>query len=227
MLTKSVRRDKIICNEFLKGETLMLKNIIFDYGNTIIRYEPYEIVESFGVTDQKDKCQLVQVCFDRKYWDKLDDGTLSQADFVKQVKTELPHCLHKIAEEICNDWYKVTPVIEGVEVLINKLKRQGYKLYLLSNIGEMFCLDRSKIKLYNEYFDAGVLSSEEKLIKPDVKIFECLLDRYGLKAEECFFVDDLQANIDGAARCAIRGFKFEANVNELEKAIYNMRQAAY
>ena len=43
------------------------------------------------------------------------------------------------------------------------------------------------------------------LAKPDPAIYQTLLDRYGLKAEECVFLDDTKANIDGALRAGMQG----------------------
>ncbi len=199
----------------------MLKNIIFDYGNTIIRYDTREMVTSFGVTDETEIEILMRICFDRKYWDRLDDGTLTQEDFVSGVVGELPLSLKEVGEKICNNWYAVTPIIDGMDTLIKKLKKDGYKLYLLSNICLMLANDTSKFKLYNEYFDGGVMSSPIKLIKPNTDIFQHLLEKYSLKAEECLFVDDLLPNVEGAEKCGIHGFRFCNNAQELEKFIYN------
>jgi putative hydrolase of the HAD superfamily len=54
-----------------------------------------------------------------------------------------------------------------------------------------------------------VLSGHEKIGKPDVRIYQILLDRYGLKAEECVFIDDRQSNIDAGEKVGIRGILFE------------------
>ena len=53
-----------------------------------------------------------------------------------------------------------------------------------------------------------MVSSEVHLIKPDVRIYECLLEKYQLKPEECLFFDDKQENIDGAVRNKMNGHVF-------------------
>jgi len=49
----------------------------------------------------------------------------------------------------------------------------------------------------------------EKVIKPDPRLYRILLDRYGLKAEECVFIDDNPANVAGAEAVGIKGILFK------------------
>ena len=59
-----------------------------------------------------------------------------------------------------------------------------------------------------EYFDGMLISAEEKLVKPDPAIYERLFSRFHLRPEECFFIDDLPANIEAARRCGMDGYCF-------------------
>ena len=52
-------------------------------------------------------------------------------------------------------------------------------------------------------------------MKPERQIYETLLERYGLKAEECYFVDDTPLNVVGAMRCGMDGAVFHGSVEEL------------
>ncbi|HZZ76017.1 MAG TPA: HAD-IA family hydrolase, partial [Puia sp.] len=53
-------------------------------------------------------------------------------------------------------------------------------------------------------FDGIVISGEEKLIKPDKKIFEVMLNRYQLEAENALFIDD---NINNILAAKVMGFE--------------------
>ena len=55
-----------------------------------------------------------------------------------------------------------------------------------------------------------VMSGEELIAKPDLRIYQILLDRYGLKADECVFIDDRQSNIDAAQAIGIHGITFKS-----------------
>ena len=58
--------------------------------------------------------------------------------------------------------------------------------------------------------DGGVFSCEEKLTKPDIRIYERLCEKYGLVPSECLFTDDLAANIEGAKKVGFNGVLFES-----------------
>jgi 2-haloacid dehalogenase len=53
-----------------------------------------------------------------------------------------------------------------------------------------------------------VVSGEEFLLKPSPEIYNLLLSRYGLKAEECIFIDDNPANVEGAKRVGMESIVF-------------------
>ena len=53
-----------------------------------------------------------------------------------------------------------------------------------------------------------VVSAYERLVKPQPEIYRLLLDRYGLKADECVFIDDYPVNIDGARAAGMNGIVF-------------------
>lgn len=57
--------------------------------------------------------------------------------------------------------------------------------------------------------DGIVVSGREKVIKPDPRIFEILLERYGLSARESVFIDDNQRNVESARRLSMTGIRFE------------------
>lgn len=68
--------------------------------------------------------------------------------------------------------------------------------------------------------DGGILSYRDKLIKPQREIYQLLLERYGLKAEESVFLDDTEKNLSGAEKLGIRTILFQSReqaVEDLEK----------
>ncbi|MEE0081805.1 MAG: HAD-IA family hydrolase [Catenibacterium mitsuokai] len=94
----------------------------------------------------------------------------------------------------------------GIQIkLLSLLKEKGYSLYIISN----FHLDA-----YNRFlkkqdwftlFDGAIISAKEKLIKPDLRIYELLLERYQLKADECLFIDDSLNNINACKNIGMDG----------------------
>ena len=200
----------------------MIKNVIFDYGNTIVEYFPEEIVKSFGITNKED-IDTLKVLFDRKYWDLLDKGEITIEEYKNDVLEKIPERLKKASEDMILRWYHNLPLIDGVEDLIKKLKDDGFKLYILSNISQDFIDDKDRFEIF-KYFDGCVFSAEMKMVKPDRKIYEHLLKTFNLKAEECVFLDDKEENIESAKKCGIDGFVFKSNPKEAEEYIYKKNE---
>ena len=198
------------------------KNVIFDYGNTIVEFEPMNIVKRFGITDNADAEILCEKVFDRKYWDKLDSDDISQEEFINGVLSELPQRLHGIATDICNNWITNLPFIQGMDKLIYKLKQDGYKIYLLSNISKHFAENSDKIEIFKQ-FDGLVFSGAIGLIKPNKDIFEYILHKYNLVPSETVFIDDNKDNVATAEGMGIKSLLFDGNSENAEQFIYLLR----
>ena len=59
----------------------MIKNVIFDFGNVLVKYDPVYIVSGFS-DNQEDIQAVASVLFDRLYWDRLDEGTIEDSEVV-------------------------------------------------------------------------------------------------------------------------------------------------
>ena len=96
-------------------------------------------------------------------------------------------------------------------------------LYYLSNFHlKAFEYVTKKYEFF-KLFDGGVVSYKEKLLKPEVEIYNTLINRYGLKKEEVVFIDDTKENVDEAIRLGINGIVLEnpqCLIKELKK--YNI-----
>ena len=103
-------------------------------------------------------------------------------------------------ERIAAYWDRWTETLgeaieDAVEVL-RELRDQGHvRLYALTNwSGETFPLARPRFP-FLEWFDGIVVSGDEKLAKPDERLFRVLLARYELTPERTVYIDDSAANV--------------------------------
>ncbi len=197
----------------------MLKNYIFDFGQVLVHFNP-EYMTNVYIKDTAD-CKLAQsVIFDRLYWDRLDEGTISDREVKEGICYRLPEHLHKSAVEVYDNWYFNIPLIEGMKELVSDIKAKGGKLYLLSNISIGFAenyTDVLQIKELLSLFDGLVFSGKIGITKPDKKIFKYLLDKYCLKAEESIFIDDNINNVKGSKAVGIEGYLFEGDAFKLRQ----------
>ena len=161
----------------------MIKNVIFDCGQVLIRYKEVEIAANF--TDNAADAEILgKVGMARKYWDRFDLGTLEEADYLEQVKKEIPEHLHTAVEKLAEEWVKCCPPIPGMEEIVCDVKKAGKKLYLLGSKPGIAELAAEKMLakhpgltiagMADGYFkDEAPVVEKINAVKPDV-LFVCL-----------------------------------------------------
>jgi FMN phosphatase YigB (HAD superfamily) len=91
--------------------------------------------------------------------------------------------------------------------LLPELKKEGYRLFFLSNFAKDTFEEIEKGYYFFKYFDGGVISSEVRQSKPHQRIYQILLEKYSLIAKECLFIDDLEANVAAAKMAGMNGLE--------------------
>lgn len=195
----------------------MIRNIIFDMGNVLIRYVPEYFIERAGIHDPQDKALLLKEVFHSPKWGLMDYGRLNEEEFEEDLLSRLPTHLHKAVPGLLRHWNQLVP-IPGMAGFVAECKKANLGVYLLSN-ASLRQADYWPNVPGSEYFDGTVVSAFEDCVKPSIEIFQRLLERYQLKAEECFFVDDLAENVEGARRAGIDGFAFSGDIDALRNAL--------
>lgn len=199
----------------------MLRNIVFDMGNVLIKYDPVYFIERAGVEDSGDMSLLLWEVFRSPDWALLDSGELTEAELMERVYMRLPERLHSIAHYLVFNWEKPLVPIAGMKEFIEECKQNGLGIYLLSN-ASFRQPDYWKNVPGSEYFDGTMVSAYLGYVKPMPEIYACLLNRFHLKAEECLFVDDVAENVMAAEHIGMKGFLFEGKVSALRKTVYSM-----
>ncbi|MBQ2854831.1 MAG: HAD family phosphatase [Oscillospiraceae bacterium] len=188
----------------------MIRNIVFDMGNVLIRFDRDLFITRLGI-DGGDKELLKREVFRSLEWARMDRGSMTDAEAAASICRRLPEHLHDAAGKLVSMWDRPILPIPGMYELVEELKANGYGIYLLSNASYRQHDYWPRIEA-SRFFDGTIVSADEKVIKPQPEIYRLLLERFHLKAEECFFVDDLPANIEGALWCGIPGAVFHDDV---------------
>lgn len=110
----------------------MIKNIVLDMGNVLIRFDPELFLSRYALTEEQRKMLLEQV-FRSVEWVMLDRGTLDEAGAEQRILPRLPETLHAVAQDLIEAWDEPLIPVRGMLELVRQLKQQGYQLYLLSN----------------------------------------------------------------------------------------------
>jgi len=198
----------------------MYKNYIFDMGNVLLGFDDERLLSAF-IEGQDDKKLVEKELIWSEEWQLGDKGLIDEDEFLSRVLARLPERIHKGATDVYLNWHKMMIPIPGALDYVRKLKKEGKKVFVLSNAPLRF----SELeKLYPELFplfDGIVVSAREKTVKPEDRIYQILLERYSLNPEECYFYDDLQVNIDAAKRNGIDGEVFKGSFLHLLEADEN------
>lgn len=196
----------------------MIRNIVFDMGQVLIRWRPEEILEHFDLTGQE-KTMLLQELFWSPEWTQQDRGILTEGEMIERVSARLPESIHAAVEEVIKAWHvwHLTPM-PGMAELVRRLKAQGYGIYLLSNASTALRGYFPRIP-GSECFDGLMVSAEEKLLKPQHEIYERLYERFDLVPEQCVFIDDSPANIEGAMLTGMQGIVFRGDTERLRREL--------
>lgn len=198
----------------------MIKNVIFDLGNVVLKLKWNIVLDKYS-NNTEDKKLLNKVIFESEEWQKLDEGTIEKQDAINIMLSKLPQKLHDSCIGIMKDWQEGFVINTQILDFINTLKNKGYNTYILSNAPLDVPAYLEKADL-NKYFDGKIISAEEKLAKPDKKIYELILNRFSLVPDECLFLDDKPENIGGAISCGINGYVFD--YNNFDKFLYDMKE---
>ncbi len=184
-----------------------IKNIVFDVGMVLIDFCWDEVCREYGFSEE-----IISV-FDKKmihseYWDHMDEGTMTEKEAIAKFKEVMP----EYTKEIDMFWERPEKLVKEYEFaapLINELHDNGYNVFLLSN----YPLHMYEIHWHTfDFFsitDGYIVSSIEKLCKPDPAIYKLLCERYHLAPEECLFIDDRQINVDAAKGVGMTGLLFK------------------
>ena len=194
----------------------MIRNIIFDMGGVLVHYDPEHFVDLLSVSAE-DKALLMREVFRTVAWFRMDRGTMGEAEAAASMKANLPPRLHGAADRLMAWWELELRPMEGMEDLVRELKELGCGVYLLSNatLRQPEYFDRLPV---SRYMDGRMVSAFYQLLKPQHEIFEAMLQEFGLRAEECFFVDDLNINVEAAMLTGMSGTVFRG-AGELRRSL--------
>lgn len=188
-----------------------MKNIIFDFGNVLVRWEPGKVyTEHFG--DEAKAWWFLRHVADNDWRLRIDAGE-SQDACIAEQQARYPEYRQALA--LYRDRWRdmLTGEMPGMRDIIVELRVKGYEVYGLTNWSmETFPQAREHFSIL-QMIDRYVVSGAEHLVKPDPRLFQVLLDRYGLKAEECTFVDDNPVNVEAARRMGMCGIVFTGAEN--------------
>lgn len=182
-------------------------NIIFDIGMVLADFRWSGYCKDKGISEAVVKL-LEERMILNPVWDEFDLALIPPEILIDKLEGRFPEC----KAEYRKFWEDITELVLPFDYSadwIKRLKAQGHRVYLLSNYPGFMFEVHSKSFGFMDDIDGRVVSYEYHIMKPDPMIYNILLKKYDLKAEECVFLDDRKVNTDGAEKCGIHGIWFK------------------
>lgn len=204
---------------------MMIKNIVFDMGKVLLDYDSERVCRHF-IKDEAERKKVETAVFISPEWILMDMGVLSDEDGLTRMVKRLDTDHEKEMARICLEhWHEYCMwEKDGMADLVKELKADGYGIYLCSNASARLLSCYRDVIPGIEYFDGVLFSAEVKCMKPQKEMYVHLFERFDLKPEECFFIDDLQMNIDGARDCGMDGYCFaDGDVEKLREVLFRLQ----
>ncbi len=198
---------------------IMIKAIIFDYGNVIEKINDDMFLRSISGRAGKSVIELRDLIYNSDLPERYESGLVSSGEFYQEV---VKRCNMSMSiPDFIDAYTSVNTPIETTIELIRKLKKK-YKLAMLSNTSEW---DYERIIMKSEIFklfDAVTVSFKVKLMKPDRAIYDDVIKKLRVKPAECAYVDDLREYVDGAVKAGANGIRY-TSYNVLIKSLKKLK----
>ena len=180
--------------------------VVFDLGGVLIDWDPRRLYRKLLADEAAVEEFLATVCTPE--WNAEQDSGRAWSEAVAVLSEA-----HPDQRELIAAYHERWPEmlggpIEGTVQVLDELRRGGVRLFALSNwSAETFRLTRGRFP-FLEWFDGLVVSGEEGVTKPDRRIFELLIERFGLVPAATVFVDDSAANVTAARDLGLDAVRF-------------------
>jgi len=182
-----------------------IKAVIFDLGNVLVNYDVKKAARRFSEAGGISQLRIWAHFFLSKFEQAYTRGEISTREFYREAtrvfKNPIPY---KTFKHYWNDIFWENP---GMERLLVRLKKH-YPLYLISNTNALhYNYIRKNFRLLR-HFKRKFPSHEVGARKPDLKIYQRVLRRIGLRPEETVFIDDMKSFIEGAKKAGMNTIHF-------------------
>jgi len=186
----------------------MIKNIIFDFGGVIYDIDHERTKKAFANLGIHDFEQLYGHHIQTKLFEQLERGEIKEQQFYHILRQSLKQNISN--EQIKDAWNAMLIGFDTRKIDLLKGLKNNYQLFLLSNTNSIhqkyFLKDLSSYVDFNSLFCDSWYSHEQNMRKPESRIYQTLLKKHELIAQETLFIDDLDTNIEAAQALGLQSY---------------------
>ena len=189
---------------------------LFDLGGVFFDWDPkFFFTKIISDKDEMDFF-LTKVCNDD--WNLAQDSGRSIEDGEKDIIKKFPEYENLIRQYYPNHRKMIKGTFQSSVDILMKLKQNNYECFVLSNWSAETFIDIPKELKFMNNFDGLLISGEDKLVKPDPKIYLLAIDRFNLDPQNTVFIDDKLVNINAAKKLGFKTIHL-TNPNIIESEI--------
>jgi 2-haloacid dehalogenase len=181
--------------------------VVFDIGNVLVRWDMRNLF--WKVIADRDALDafLADVC--TMQWHGTLDAGASFAHAIKELSARFPRHAEIIALYGPRWQETIAGAIEGSVAILARLRKAGVPNYAITNFPAETFDETCALYPFLKGFDGVIVSGRERVVKPDPAIFRLFLERFGLRASACVFIDDNAANVAAARSVGMTALRFQ------------------
>jgi FMN phosphatase YigB (HAD superfamily) len=189
-------------------ENQTIDTIIFDLGGVILNIDYQLPVKAFKKLGIENFNELFSQASQSNLFNDYETGEISSDDFVNEIKKYLPENTSEAA--IINAWNSILLDLPEERLFSLEKAAENHRIFLLSNTNALhidsfnqYLINNLQLPSLEPFFETLYLSYEIGLRKPDLRIFEYVLQDAGLTPERTLFIDDSIQHIQAASELGI------------------------
>lgn len=179
----------------------LIKTVIFDLGNVLLQFNHDQMILQLSHQLDIPFSHLKKLIFDEGWIASYEAGLLTTDEILSQLKKSAS--IAPTQESLLSAMNTIFKENVSLTPLVNQLKKQKKKVFLLSNTNEAhFSFIKDNFPFIS-LFDEMILSYEVKCSKPEKKIYEKTLEIAHCRPHECFYLDDVLGHVQAARSLGI------------------------
>ncbi len=186
----------------------MIKNIVFDIGNVLVDFRLKEFLAEKGFDAPMIK-RLLKASVMSPYWEQFERADITEEEAMRAFVSLDPEIERELSEAFSNIHGMLT-IREYAVPWIRSLKEAGCRVYYLSNYSKKAYDECQDSLAFMKYTDGGFLSFQQRMTKPDPRMYTSFLEHFQLKPQESVFIDDTEQNVAVAENLGFHGIVFRS-----------------
>jgi 2-haloacid dehalogenase len=182
--------------------------VVFDLGGVLLDWNPRYLYRKLFDDEAEMERFLSEVC--TLDWHRAHDLGVPPEETSPPLAAAHPEQAELIWAWTQRTEEMLAGPIDGTVAILRELTAAGVPCYALTNTESWTYPGRRERYPFLTWFDGTVVSGFEGVAKPDPRVFELLLGRFGLTAADTLFIDDSLVNVEAARAAGMQAVEFES-----------------